>query len=68
MFLDFVLGSRLSAYDEAFSLKIRCFHSFNLLILAFYLPLVVVYLVGIWLLLVKVVTTMDTIRGDDRAQ
>ena len=30
-----------------FALKIRCFHGYDLLIFAFYLPLVVVIVVGI---------------------
>jgi hypothetical protein len=42
--------------DAGFTRRIRWLHPFYLLILCFSLPLVPVFVVGIWLLLSKVVT------------
>jgi len=46
-------------------LKIRCFHSFYLLILSLYLPLVMVFVVVIWLLVLELVTTGASVCHND---
>lgn len=49
-------GSRLAARLAGFALKIRFFHGAGFLILVLYLPLVMLFVVGIGLLGLKVVT------------
>lgn len=45
--------------DAGFTLKIRCFHKAELLIIVLYLPLFMLFVVRIWLLVWELVTTVS---------